>query len=193
ASKPIVDFTNALSRPDFLFNGTLDFVDEREQAQPYLAEALPKLNTDTWQVLPDGRMQTTYHLRPNLTWHDGTALSADDFVFAWGVYSTPEFGVSRTGALGMMEDVLAPDPRTVVIHWKQPYPDAYTFGDLSGTAGFQALPRHILDSQFGGLDPVAFAGLPFWTAEYVGLGPYRVADWEPGTSIEGEAFDGYVF
>ncbi len=33
-------------------------------------------------------METTYKLRPGATWHDGAALTAEDFVFAWRVYST---------------------------------------------------------------------------------------------------------
>ena len=40
------------------------------------AESLPQLNTDTWRVGSDGRMETTYRLRPNLTWHDGAPLTA---------------------------------------------------------------------------------------------------------------------
>jgi hypothetical protein len=31
ASKPVVDFTNALARPSYLFNANLDLVDERER------------------------------------------------------------------------------------------------------------------------------------------------------------------
>ena len=33
-------------------------------------------------------METTLHLRPNLSWHDGTPFSAEDFVFGWRVYAT---------------------------------------------------------------------------------------------------------
>jgi peptide/nickel transport system substrate-binding protein len=86
-----------------------------------------------------------------------------------------------------MEEVVAPDPRTVVIRWKQPYPDA---GSLD--RDFQALPRHILAEPLQSLDPLAFTSLPFWTSEYVGLGPYRVTGWEPGAFLMGQAFDNYV-
>src|SRR5688572_9923805 len=34
-----------------------------------LAEAFPQLGTDSWIVHPDGRMETRWRLRPNLTWH----------------------------------------------------------------------------------------------------------------------------
>ena len=57
-------------------NAGLAINDERELPHPYLAEALPELNSDTWRVFPDGRMETAYRLRPNLTWHDGRPLTA---------------------------------------------------------------------------------------------------------------------
>ncbi len=43
--------------------------------------SVPELNSDTSRVFPDGRMETTYRLKPGLAWHDGTPLSAEDFVF----------------------------------------------------------------------------------------------------------------
>ena len=187
ADKHIVPFTAALRVPLKLFNATLDGADEQERSFPYLAEALPQLNTDTWRLFPDGRMENTYRLKPQLTWHDGTALSSEDFVFAWRVYATPQLGAATTPPIGLMEEVAAPDPRTVVIHWRQPFADAGTLQDT-----FQAFPRHILGDQFQNLDPVAFSNAPFWTQEYVGLGPYRLDRWEPGAFIEAQAFDGYV-
>jgi peptide/nickel transport system substrate-binding protein len=54
---------------------------------------------------------------------------------------------------------------------------------------FQPLPRHILEEPFQRLDAQAFASLSFWGRDYVGLGPYRLDDWTPGTSIDASAFD----
>src|SRR5438105_4366882 len=45
---------------------------------PHLTAALPAQDTGTWTVASDGTMATTYKLRPNIYWHDGTALSAQD-------------------------------------------------------------------------------------------------------------------
>jgi peptide/nickel transport system substrate-binding protein len=42
------------------------------------------------------------------------------------------------------------------------------------------------------MDAQAFATHAYWAQEYVGLGPYRVERWEPGTAIEGVAFDGHA-
>src|SRR5437868_3133312 len=68
-----------------LFNADFANLDDHTVPRPYLIEALPVLGTDSWVVEPDGRMRTTYRLRPNPTWHDGTPMSADDYVFAWRV------------------------------------------------------------------------------------------------------------
>ena len=41
-------------------------------------------------MLPDGRMETGYRLKPNLKWQDGAPLTADDFVFAYKVRLDPD-------------------------------------------------------------------------------------------------------
>src|SRR5207245_50430 len=92
-----------------------------------LPEALPQLNTDTWRVAADGSMETRYLLRPGLAWHDGTPLDAADFVFAWQVYSNPASGGSTLTPVGQMQEISAPDSRTVVIRWRQLYPGAAVF------------------------------------------------------------------
>src|SRR5581483_6945492 len=56
------------SRP---FNAGLVLRDQHDEPHPYLAAEWPALGTDTWRVFPDGRMETTFRLRPNLTWQDG--------------------------------------------------------------------------------------------------------------------------
>ncbi len=171
-----------------IFNAGLAVFDDQGVSRPQLAEALPELNTDSWRVLPDGRMETTYRLRPNLTWQDGTALTAEDFAFAWRVYATPELGVAGSPPIAQMEEVRAPDARTVLIRWKQPFPDA----NILSAEDFQALPRHVLEDAYQRDHSEAFGNLPFWTIEYLGLGPYRIDRWEPGAFLEGAAFPGYA-
>src|SRR5581483_8882148 len=106
------------------FNATLGIKDAHGGALPYLAATLPTLDTPTWQVTPDGQLVTSYALRPNLTWHDGAPLTADDFAFAWQVYTSPQVGIANVAPQNIMAAVDAPDPLTVVIHWKRPYPNA---------------------------------------------------------------------
>lgn len=115
ASKSLTPFTGSFGVERPAFNAGLTFTDERALIHPYLAEAIPQLNTDTWRVFPDGQMETTYRLQPNLTWQDGAPFTSDDFLFAWRLHRTPEFGHSGSAPISHMADVLAPDPLTVVI------------------------------------------------------------------------------
>jgi peptide/nickel transport system substrate-binding protein len=176
-----------------LFNAALSVIDDKGQAVPYLAEALPQLNTDTWRVLPDGKMETTYRLRENLTWQDGKPLTADDFVFSFRMYKDSSLGAFVATPQDAMEGVLAPDPRTVVVQWRAPNAGggSLTFEDLD------PLPRHIFEAPYteyteGRLNREAFLGDPMWSTGYVGSGPYRLERWEPGSQIEGVAFAGHA-
>jgi peptide/nickel transport system substrate-binding protein len=174
------------------FNAGLAVIDAKTQSQPVLAESLPRLNSESWQVSPDGRMQTTYQLRSGATWHDGTPLTAQDFVFAWRVYRAPTLTFLKRPQ-DLMELVTAPDPRTVVITWSVPFAEA---GSLT-SEDFDPLPSHILSDSFQAITPEGagaegFLNQPFWSTAYVGAGPYRLERRELGAFIEGMAFPGYV-
>jgi peptide/nickel transport system substrate-binding protein len=172
-----------------MFNADMALLDERGNPVPYLAEALPQLHTDGWRVFPDGRMETTYRIKPGLTWHDGAPLTAGDWVFGWQVYASPDW-LARRLPFSSIDEVTAPDDHTVVIRWSRPYPEA---GNLAGRdEEMPPLPRHLLGKPFAEMDPDAFLSHPFWNREFVGLGPYRVDRWEPGSFFEGVAFDGHV-
>lgn len=174
-----------------LFNASLFINDHAGVAQPYLAVERPRLNTESWQLLADGRMETRYALRADATWHDGAPLSAEDFVLSWRVARLAELGVSELPPTKYLDDVQVVDPRTVVARWSQPFPMA----DALGGRAWAPLPTHILQPAYdaaiaGRID--ALASHPFYTRDYVGLGPYRLERWEPGAYIEGVAFDRHV-
>src|SRR5581483_8896180 len=75
--------------------------------------------------------------------------------------------------------------RTVVIRWKAPYM-------LAAAPETMPFPRHILQASFDQGDGDAFGNLPYWTTDFVGVGPYRVDRWERGAFIEGAAFDNFA-
>jgi peptide/nickel transport system substrate-binding protein len=177
-----------------LFNADLSILNDDGVAEPYLAEALPQLNTDSWRVFPDGRMETTYRLKPNLVWHDGSPLTSADFAFSLRLYSTPELGPALP-PINLIEEVQTPDERTVVLRWKRPFAQAAALNS-AGTgapANFPPMPRALLEAAFDGSGPEAFLANPYWTREFVGLGPYRLQRWEPGAFIEASGFERHVF
>src|SRR5439155_11969106 len=167
------------------FNAELYIVDGRGKPQPYIAEALPELQTDTWKVSPEGQMETTWKLKPGLVWHDGVPFSAQDIVFAWQVYKLPEFGGGGSRTIRAIAEVTATDDRTLVIRWRSLYPNA---NDLTSD-GLPPLPRHVLEPSFQQVDAETFGNDPFWTRQFIGLGPYKLDQWEPGSFLEGVAFN----
>lgn len=172
------------SAPRF-FDAGLTFTDPQGLEQPYLAESLPKLDTDSWRVFPDGRMETIHKLKPNLTWQDGVPLDAEDFALGQKVTMAPGQGLWQATILNRaLGEVVALDARTILMRWPAPFADP--------EPGVKPLPRHLLQQAFESSTPDAFAALPYWTTQYVGLGPYRLSEWAPGAYVEGVAFDGHA-
>lgn len=176
-----------------LFNADLALIDGTGAVRPYLAASLPELGTDSWRLLPGGGMETTYRLRPGLTFHDDHPLTAEDFVFAWRMYTAPGLAIFSPSPQDRIESVTAPDPLTLVIRWRALYPEANALkdGDLT------PVPTHILEPVLQAYleDPThqpALVNHPYWTTEYIGAGPFKLEGWERGTRIEGSAFAGHA-
>lgn len=171
----------------FVFHAPLTVYGGSEQLLPRIAEKVPSIQDGDWQLAPDGGMEVTWRLRPNVVWHDGTPLSAEDFVFGYQIVRDPELAVSAP-SIASVAQVRALDTRTLVMVWKERSP----FGNVNGHDGVPALPRHILQDLYRSGDKVAFENSPHWGNQWVGLGPYKMNRWERGSSIEASAFDQYV-
>src|SRR5437867_412447 len=46
--------------------------DDKGVLRPLLAEQVPSIDNGGWRLLPVGRMETTWTLKPGAAWHDGT-------------------------------------------------------------------------------------------------------------------------
>lgn len=169
----------ASSDMDVIFESNLAYLDENDAPRPLLAERLPTQSDGTWVVNTDGTMRTTYTLKPDLKWSDGQPLTADDFVLAHTVYTDDEIPVSRRLPEALMSRVVARDPRTVEILWREPY---FGAGGLNNRE-LPPMPRHLL-ADLWSQDKSAFMSSTFWTSpEYVGNGPFMLAAWEKGISL----------
>ncbi len=188
SSRALRSSSNSQGMTVAVFNAGLAYQDENKIYHEQLAEALPKLNTDTWKVAPDGTMETTWRLKPNLTYHDGTAVSTQDWVLSYKIFSDVNLGNANTVPVRYISEMTTPDDRTLVVRWKQPYADA----DGLLATQLPPLPRHLLEGPYATDNGEQLAARPFWTREFVGAGPYRVTKWEPGAFLEAEAFAQYV-
>jgi len=152
--------------------------------QPRLLAELPSFDKGTWRLMPDGRMETTYKLRSNVSWHDGAPFTAADVLFSWQIGRDPEVPNANQEALKVLEQMETPDASTVVATWSTPYP----FADRLEHRELYPLPAHLLERQYREAKE-SFLAQPFFNQDFVGLGPYRVNRWESGSHIELSAFD----
>lgn len=165
---------------------------------PVLVGNVPTVENGLWKLLPDGRMETTWHIRPTTVWHDGTPFTSADVLF------TAEIAADR-GMVGLnqsvyqiIENIEAPDQHTVKVTWKRPFieADELFFIDPEGNKTFP-LPKHLLEAAYlkdkgtPDLTPNIFA-LPYWTSEFIGTGAFKVKDWAQGIHLVLAANDQFV-
>ncbi|HEY3118384.1 MAG TPA: ABC transporter substrate-binding protein, partial [Chloroflexota bacterium] len=160
--------------------------DDRGEALPQLALEIPTRVRGTWVIRPDGTMQTTYRLRPNVTWHDGAPLTAQDFIFGWTLTSDPALPIESKSSSTEIASIDSPDPSTLVIEWKGLYSQANAIvnDDLGPFAS------HLLKGPYE-VDKQQMWNSPYWTTGFVGVGPFRLAEWRQGEQIRLEAYDGF--
>jgi peptide/nickel transport system substrate-binding protein len=154
-------------------------------ADPRALAELPSFERGTWRLLDDGTMQTTWKLRTSARWHDGTPLSVQDVLFSYRVYRDPEIANSRQNIVKLISGMEQRDAETVLATWAQAYP----YANRVETRELLLLPAHILEPTYNDAKDRLLAAPYFSTAEYVGLGPYRVTNWVSGSHVELTAFD----
>ena len=152
-----------------------------------LATEVPSFDNGSMELLADGRMKTVYRLRQDVRWQDGEAFTASDIVFSFEVNNDRNLPFLSREAVQQMESVEASDPHTVQILWKAPYYQA----DSLGLRALWPHPRHILEEPYRTLDRQAFMNLPYWTNEYLHLGPFRLTEFRPGEFLAFSAYEGY--
>ncbi len=120
-----------------------------------------------WEVTDDGGTWT-FHLRPNLRWHDGEPITAEDVAFTVSILSDPAY--TGPGAESWRDvRATAIDSRTVTLHLSTP------LGGFLQAATQPIVPAHLLV----GIPPEALPDDPFGTLP-VGSGPYRLQFLEAG-------------
>lgn len=170
----------------FLTNSPLVLLDGQANPSAFLAADLPSQDQGTWVVNPDGTMRTLWKIRPNAQWHDAQPVVAKDFAFALEVYLDPAMPLANRIPEQFMERIESQGDKSLLIYWKQPYP----WANRLIARQLEALPEHLLGSLYGAGDPDAFLNHSFWSSPaYVGNGPYRLTQWDPGTQVVYRAFE----
>jgi peptide/nickel transport system substrate-binding protein len=172
-----------------LIDAPLTHLDSDQVRQPKLVEAIPTVENGLWRVLPDGRMETTFRLKPGITWHDGTPLTADDLRFSLDVYRDRQIGVIQLPVLLNLDGIDVVDAQTAVARWNKPLIFADTLFSTSITMWL--LPRHLLEQSFQE-NKDNFLSQPYWREGYVGVGPFKMQDWALGSRAIIVANDSYA-
>jgi peptide/nickel transport system substrate-binding protein len=148
----------------------LTTTDERMNVVPLLATEVPTISNGGVRVRSDGGMDVTWKLRPGVTWHDGTPLTAADVKFTVEAINGPNYNPESTDGFDRIASVETPDPLTAVVHYRE----IYAPYDIQFMRGL--LPRHRLDGR--DIDRAQD-----YHRSPLGTGPYRVAEWRAGEYI----------
>jgi peptide/nickel transport system substrate-binding protein len=172
-----------------ILGGALTYLDGDSVRHPWLAEAVPSVDNGMWNVFPDGRMETTWRIKPGTKWQDGTALSSADLQFTLEVYRDRDIGIVTARGPQLIDAIDLPDPQTVVLKWREPYISADAL--FSSGPTMWLLPKHLLEGAFQESKD-QFLGLGYWQSEFVGAGPFKMREWDAGNSMTLVANDEYV-
>ncbi len=188
----VMTVTPGLTEIEQVINAGLAAIDHRGILHPRLAERVPSLENGLWRVFPDGRMETTWAIRPDARWHDGTAFTAHDVTFTvMQVGKDRETSAFRHLIYDAIDAIDTPDDRTAVVRWSRVNIDADKLMSTVGTPWPMPLPRHVLERSHAE-DKNNFLQHPYFGQEFVGTGPYRIRDWVVGSGVMLEANPDYV-
>ena len=153
----------------------------------------------------DDQLTWTFHLRDGLKWSDGSALTADDFVYSWQRLVDPSVAAPYAQTvLGMVEGyddaigrpdadgnttvdpdptklkVEAPDEKTLIVHMAKPTP---YFDKLAAFVSLSPVKKDVVEANPDGwsIDPKT----------YISTGPFKLTGWEPGSYLMFEKNENY--
>jgi peptide/nickel transport system substrate-binding protein len=153
------------------------FVDIDSSGRP-IPELLSEIPTRAnGGVSADGRT-IVYHLRKNVKWSDGAAVTSADVLFTLHAILDPRNPVQSHEGYDLIERASAPSAHTVVFHLRHAWaPAVLTYFSYGFSPQF-VLPAHVLHRQ------APLAQSPFNADPTVVDGPYRFESWWRGEGIQ---------
>lgn len=124
---------------------------------------------ESWEV-SDGGRTLTFHLRRDVTWHDGQPFTSADVEFTYRLYIDPNVPTAYAERYKQVAWVKTPDPYTFIAHYDKPLAPALI------SWGVEIHPKHLLEGQDVTKSPLGRAP--------VGTGPFKFQKWVPGERIE---------
>jgi peptide/nickel transport system substrate-binding protein len=149
---------------DFMLFMSLVRYDDQLTYAPYLARS--------WELAADGS-SVTFHLRPDVRWHDGVPVRAEDVLFTYRTALLDAVAYPQRAYFRMVRGAEALDSLTVRFDFVGPHAEP-----LDPFTQWSVMPAHIL----GEVPPERIATVPFNRAP-VGCGPFKFDSWKPNQSI----------
>lgn len=146
------------------------FIDGDLKLQPALIKS--------WRWLDDKNMRLGIVLRDDVTFHDGSKLTTDDFKFSFLDRPKQDKRLAINGFFGALQDIQVSSPTEATMVFSTPTPTAPNY------LGF--LTSYILPHAY--FEKVGEDG---FQAAPIGAGPYKVVRYERGSRVVLEAYDKY--
>ncbi|GAU79789.1 ABC transporter substrate-binding protein [Fusibacter sp. 3D3] len=150
---------------DQIYDKLMDFSNEGN------GEYVPRI-AKSYEISEDGLVYT-FHLRDDVTFHDGSKLTAEDVKFSAELYQNSKFQGALAEGLSEIEVI---DATTIAFKTAEPYSPF-----LENIIGIHIASKAYHDA----VDENAFTSKP------IGSGAYKVSSHELGSRIVLEAYEGY--
>ncbi|MGC1379505.1 MAG: ABC transporter substrate-binding protein [Candidatus Baltobacteraceae bacterium] len=169
---PLIATDQEIIAIDALFSQTLVGLSAENRDVPILVTRIPsRRNGD---ISPDGK-QIIYHLRPDVRFADGVALTSADVAFTYRAIFDPRNRTTSIAPYRRIVSLTTPDAHTVVIRLREPWNAAVRALFAQADFVYGILPKHAFAD-------TKVVGTPWENAPF-GTGPFRVKAWLRGDRI----------
>ncbi|WP_342358880.1 ABC transporter substrate-binding protein [Terrarubrum flagellatum] len=136
-------------------------------------EIVPQVAT-SWKYLSDSEIE--FELRSDITFHDGSKLTADDVVYSIKRITDPKFASPQLSQFDKISEATAVSPTKVKLTTNGPYPAL-----LAQLVKLSIIPKKIVEE----------VGKDAFNLKPVGSGPYKFEGWQRGVSVTVTRNDAY--
>jgi peptide/nickel transport system substrate-binding protein len=123
---------------------------------------------ESWDVSRDN-LSITFHLRKNVTWHDGKPFTAHDVMYTYKVTVDPKTPTAYAGDFRLVKKAEVPDDYTFRVTYGRPFAPALM------SWGIAVMPRHLLEGREITSSPLRRAP--------IGTGPFMFKEWVAGDRV----------
>ncbi len=126
---------------------------------------VPQVAT-SWKYLSD--TEISFELRTDITFHDGSKLTAEDVAYSVQRITDPKFASPQLGQFDQIVKAEATGPSTVKLTTSSPYPAL-----LAQLVKLSIVPKKIVEQ----------VGKDAFNLKPVGSGPYKFESWQRGVAV----------